>query len=206
LPRNLKILENETKSDILKTTESLFNQFGIKSVSMDDVASKLGVSKKTLYKYYNSKDELVKEVLLNKLGTFHGCIIQIQTDGDAIDEVLSVFKNVSEVMSKNNPVMIYDLKKYYPKAFSLFEEFRNQKIREHFLNNLKRGVAEGLYRKNVNGELLARIYFNIIEFISGPDLVEIEPDFRKRYSEVFVYHLRGICSEKGLEKIKVIKI
>ena len=193
----------EQKEAIITQTEFLFNQFGIKSVSMEDVAVKLGVSKKTIYQYFESKADLVKTILLRKLETVKGCIIPDPDNKlNAIETMFSIFTQVIQKMRNNNPVLIYDLRKYYPALYKVYQDFTFKQIECEFANIITKGINEGLYRQDIKINLLGRLYFNQIEYISGPELVDIEPDFEKRYRTVLLLHLRGICTPLGLEKLE----
>ncbi len=191
----------EREQFIIEKTGELFKKYGIKSVSMDDIAHQLGISKKTLYSFFCDKAQLVKKII-----SLHNCKRDEKFDEvisqklNAIDKLLEVSKYLIEIMKETNPVLMYDLKKYYPE---LMKELVHDH-REHIFNNIKanieKGVSEGLYRDDMNAEIIATIYVArlddvIFEGKSNPTIFDQETFFR----ELFTYHIRGIASNKGIK-------
>lgn len=191
---------------ILDASEDAFNRYGIKSVSMDNVAAMLGVSKKTLYLHVSSKEELVKKVLERKLKAVSECVCKPSVKTNALEEVMMSVTNLILEMRRSNPALLFDLKKYYPSIYKIYLEFRGNMIMENFSMNLRKGIEEGLYRKELNVNIISHLYFTMIEAISDPDFAEDhEMSFEEKYKEVIFYHLHGICSEKGQLMIQKLK-
>lgn len=191
------------KEQILQISENVFNRLGIKSVSMDEIASELGSSKKTLYAHYQNKEELVQEVMYKKLNELNGMIQEVETKSEnAILELVHIFSKVSDHMASNNPVLIFDLKKYYPHLFKKFREYRDDYIKSHFVRNMERGKEQGYFWKDLNPRIISDMYFNMIEFITGSEFEEKTLLFPERYRHAFMYHLRSVCNPKGLEELE----
>jgi AcrR family transcriptional regulator len=192
---------DELEVKILAVAQSLFMKYGVKSVTMDDLAKELGMSKKTIYTVAKNKEELVFKVLNNHLGNeMQQCCQFSEESINAIEELLSIAKNLIEQMRSMNPAVVYDLKKYYPKAYKLMEEYRFTFIYETMLNNLKKGVKQGLYRKDINADIIAKFYVARIDVIFETSLFPpANYNWIDVYREGLVYHIRGIASEKGLE-------
>ena len=191
---------------ILDASEDAFNRYGIKSVSMDNVAAMLGVSKKTLYLHVSSKEELVKRVLERKLKMVSECVCKPSVKTNALEEVMMSVTNLILEMRRSNPALLFDLKKYYPSIYKIYLEFRGNMIMENFSMNLKKGIEEGLYRNDLKVNIISHLYFTMIEAISNPDFAEDhEISFEEKYKEVIFYHLHGICSERGQEMIQKLK-
>jgi AcrR family transcriptional regulator len=194
---------DSTKQEIILQAEQLFSTFGIRKVKMSDIAKQMGVSKKTLYQYFTTKEDLIHEVVKQKLTHMEQCIsAQINQGENAIEEVIAIFKTVIKNIGKANPEMLYDLKLYYPEVYAHFESFREHEIQGNFMQNMGRGIKEGVYREGMNLKLIAALYMHMIEFISGPQLSDIETDFSKRYAQVFLYHLHGLCTSKGYQLLQ----
>lgn len=173
---------------------------------MEDVCSELAISKKTLYQYFDSKEKLIEKVLEAKIKDIESSMqTAVKADSSAIDDMFLIFEIIIGKLKDHNPILLYDLKKYYPKVYKYFEDFRQKQIGGEFRENLQKGVAQGFYRTHLNTELIGRLYFTMVEMITGPDLIDIEPDFRKRYTAVLEYHLYGICTVKGIQQIEKYK-
>jgi hypothetical protein len=199
-------MQEEPLANILSVTEDLFNKFGIKSVSMEDVCAELAMSKKTLYQHFPSKEALIKKVLENKIQQIECSMQQCSTEeSSAVEDMFAIFEAVISNFKDHNPILIFDLRKYYPGVYKYFEEFRQKQIGGEFRDNLLKGIAQGVYRTDLNIELIGRLYFTMVEMITGPELVSVEPDFRKRYTAVLAYHLYGICTSKGIIIIEKLK-
>src|SRR5687767_447362 len=115
----------ETKDRILLKAHELFNRYGVRSVSMDDIAAGLGMSKKTLYQYYADKEELVSVVFMGIIEqNKNSCISERKSADNDIHEIFLAFDMMQEMFDKMNPVVIFDLKKYHPLVYSKFHEHK----------------------------------------------------------------------------------
>ena len=191
-------------NEILSKTFDLYHKYAIKSVTMDDVARELGISKKTLYQHVTNKNELVEKVIyceLEKTGQKHYQIQQMNLN--AIEELFEVSKIMNEHLKKHNPALFYDLKKYYPKIYHQIRKKKREKAYESILRNLKKGISEGIYRKEINTEIIAKLYISRIEQSYDEGIFSIEEITSVEvFNEILIYHLHGICNEKGLKILK----
>ena len=161
----------ETKDRILQAALLLFTRHGIKSVSMNDIASELGISKKTLYKWFDNKDELVSVVIGDHLCRVQGeCAGFAEAADNAVDEMVRIMEWAKRHFAEVNPNTIHDLRKYYPAAWQLFDHHKNQYILTQIQANLRRGVAEGLYRPDLDVEVLSRLRLAQIDVLFDPDV------------------------------------
>lgn len=192
------------KDRIREKANELFRRYGIKSITMDEIASQLGVSKKTLYQFYADKDELVTAVAGEWIQMSENCCNSYREGSkNAIDEVFKGLDFVQEMFSNMNPGMLYDLQKFHPQAFKRFLTHKNKFLYDMIRSNLERGVVEGLYREDLNIELLTKFRlesmmmpFNVDMFPSGKySMGEIE-------YEVLLNFLFGISSLKGYKMIQ----
>lgn len=184
---------------ILEGCDKLFRKFGIKSLSMDDIARELGMSKKTIYQYVTDKNDLVKKTfhyILNYTESQCSCIKE--ETNNPIDEILLISRNMSQHMKGINPAVFYDLRKYHPEAWLLFENHSHTFIFNQVKENLQNGIEQGYYRDNIKADILARLYISLVQTISNPELFSnIDYDFGAVYHEMIRYHFNGICTEKG---------
>jgi TetR/AcrR family transcriptional regulator, cholesterol catabolism regulator len=191
---------NEEFKNILSKVLCLYMKYGIKSVTMDDVAHELGISKKTLYQYVSDKNELVSKVVDIELEEKGKPFDEIYNGNlNAVEEAFEVHKVVNKLLRSYNPSTEYDLKKYYPVLYSKIAKVRRERMYNHIFYNLKKGKEEGLYRSELNEEFIAKIQLSRIEnaFDNGIFTQE-EMLSPKLFFEFFIYHIRGIANEKGI--------
>ena len=191
---------DEKLKNLLLRVYKLYNKFGIKSVTMDDVARELGISKKTLYQYVKDKSELVdKAISFNTLN--HREIIYgiVKEKHNAIEELLEVNRYMNKMMKEQNPTLDYDLSKYYPDIYTHLMEESRSRMYESIKQNLIKGQKEGLYRKDMDVDIISRLHMTRLEHKYSSDSFTItELNSEKIINEIFVYHLHGIASQKGL--------
>ncbi len=189
---------------IIEKVSELYLKYGIKSVTMDDVARELGISKKTLYQYFKDKDELVKKVIEYHVGFMQKEMRNlISKKVNAIEELLLVSKLTTEFLKRINLSITYDLKKYYPDIWKNI----NLNQRDHIFNqvkeNMKKGIKEGLYRKDLNIDIIAHFYLFRIEMSQTIELiVKSKYSYEELFNTSFNYHIRGIANKKGIEYLE----
>lgn len=193
----------ETLKNIIDKVAALYIRYGIKSVTMDDVARHLGISKKTLYTYVKDKNELVKLVVESQIKE-HSCQDKEMKSLNlsALEEMLSVFKKVSVLLQNINPSYQYDLGKYYPQLREKFMAFKKEQLFNNIKGNLVKGKKEGIYRQELNENIIARMNTdrNIAMFAEGDDQ---QVWFTKEtFKEVFFYHMHAIINENGRNELK----
>lgn len=192
---------NQKTDKLFVRVSCLFSRFGIKSLTMDDIARELGISKKTLYQQVEDKKDLVKKVVeidLRKREEYFAIIKNRSLN--AIEEVFEVNKLVNKMIKETNPVREFDLQKYYPEIYDVVNQRRRERMYRAMKENLQKGKNEGLYRKDLKEEIISKLYIARMENMFHKDLeTVIEFTSPKFIYEVFVYHIRGIASEKGIK-------
>ncbi|MCB8964400.1 MAG: TetR/AcrR family transcriptional regulator [Bacteroidales bacterium] len=186
---------------IVEKTHALYLKCGIKSVTMDDVATHLGISKKTLYKYVTDKDDLVSKVVDMQIDAFKDQITcEKDPSRNAIEELLRISKIVNKRLKSMNPITFHDLKRYYPAHFKRFAEIRYEKLYKNIAQNVRQGKLEGIYRQDLDENIIAKLHLSRIENTIDNDFFSIE-EFTSNafFQEIFIYHIRGIANEKGIE-------
>jgi len=194
------------KEKILKKAIDLFLNFGFKSVTMDDIAKELAISKKTIYTHFSTKLKLVKATTFYVFEKINSGISDICTvNQNPIEEVYLIKSLVTEQLKgeKNSPQ--YQLQKYYPKIFETLKQKQFESVNECITANLKKGIEQGLYRKEIDIDLITRLYFNGIMGIKNVDLFQVNK-FSSTYlmDSYLEYHIRAIATEKGLKILKKI--
>lgn len=168
---------------------------------MDDVARELGISKKTLYELFIDKSDLVSKVLEFHIAKIRSVFeAEREDDNNAIDHLLEISQIITSFFKNFSPTIHYDLQKYYPEVFKSLFEYKRVHMFASVIANLKRGIKEGLYRSDINPELIAQLYVSRIEaFLFADSLNGREYTTNELFNEMFTYHLRGIASSKGVE-------
>jgi AcrR family transcriptional regulator len=189
----------ETRERILLGSRELFMQFGIRRVTMDDVAKHLGMSKKTIYAVFQDKDELVQSLLASELHHNEACFLDInKMAANAVEECYELMKMMTGMFQKINPWMFIDLQKYHPQSWQYYCKFKEEHLKGQIISNLERGIREGLYRPNINVQVLAILRHTQIEMgmnplIFSPDKFEVA----KVQIELFDHFIHGILTLKG---------
>ncbi len=191
---------NEELKTILLKVRVLYMKYGIKSITMDDVSNELGISKKTLYQYVADKDDLVGKFVDNEISIRQAEICECFKAGyNAIEELFEISLFMIRLMKDQNPATDHDLKKYYPHHYQKTVKARREGTYNYILMNLKNGKREGLYRKEMDEEIIAKIYLSRLENVHLNDFFSVEEfTSMKIFLELLAYHIRGIASEKGI--------
>jgi len=186
---------------IVNNALSLYSNYGIKSITMEDLCRELGISKKTLYKYVNDKQDLIRKVIKYEISMQRKAMKRVYaSDMNAIDELMYVNTHIHASESIHSPTFYFDLRKYYPDIYREWIAYKRNRLYELIIRNLEKGIAEGLFRKELNPEVISKLHISRVEMLHATDLVDDEElSSAKFIDEVFTYHLHGICNKTGLE-------
>ena len=178
----------------------LFGRFGIKALSMDDLAGHLACSKKTLYKYFSDKRDLVSKALHSHLDGLEAQMADLmQGEGNAIDLALQEMENKHKMLSAINSTVLFDLKKYYPKVFEATHDRRKNMIRRVVTHNVMRGMEQGMYRDDLNVEAVADLHLALVEdMVRQAENGTLARPLAEHFKALFTYHIRGIASADGV--------
>jgi AcrR family transcriptional regulator len=193
-------LENK-KKHILMETLPLFLKFGIKSLTMDDIARKLCISKKTLYAHVKDKEDLLENAVVLFSKAEQHQIEEICGRGlNAIDESLEIKRWVLEMLQNIHPSVAYDMEKFHPRVHQKMLASRQAIIYKCVFENIVKGQKDGLYRKEINPDVLAKLYVGRMEAMFDQDLFPSkEYNVSDIYMEWFSYHIHGMATVKGIE-------
>jgi AcrR family transcriptional regulator len=197
----------EVKDKISKESFQLFCRRGIKSVSMDDIAAHLSMSKKTIYKWFQNKDQVVDAALRVYLLDINVDCSQISTQAsNAIEELFTIMQMIRQKMAGVHPVVFYDLQKYHPEAFKVWTTFKNEVLLQQILANLRKGVAEGFYRSDFDLEIIARLRLLQVEHAFNPDFFPPEKfNLQQVQLTILEHFMLGIATIKGHRLINTLK-
>lgn len=189
------------RDKILERARGMFLTLGYKSVTMDDIASELAISKKTLYKYFDNKLALVEEATV---GLHESCLMMVNavvSQGyNPIKENFEIKKMFKEMFKTASSSPIYQLRKYYPKIHEKVMKKEMVAFSECLRSNLERGIQEGFYREEIKVELYTQFYFSLVFSIHDSPIENHKiPELEK---EALVYHTRAIATKKGIEELE----
>ncbi len=198
---------DENLVKVLNKSILLFNRYGIRSISMDDICRNMGISKKTLYRFVHSKSDLVEQMLDYQFSLVYDLFQNVLKDKlNAIDTLLVFSKHLGKLLKENktNPSLEYDLRKYYPAIYHTHSERRDKLMIKYIKENIRQGIGEGLYRSDLEPELVANLYIKKLEDILDPDFFpEGKFSFRKVFNMMFENHIRGIANEEGIKYFEI---
>jgi AcrR family transcriptional regulator len=194
----------DNKERILIKSEELFMQYGIRSVSMDDIANHLGMSKKTLYQYYADKDELVDAVVEGHISMIQSDCVNCSKDArDAVHEIFIMMERIMEEFNNMNPMLLYDLEKFHFKAYQRFREHKNKFLAQVIRQNIEWGIKDELYRPDVHIDVMCKFR---IESMMIPFNVAVFPPGKYNLastSEIIIEHfIYGLATVKGHKLIQ----
>lgn len=195
---------NEDFKNILSKVRELYTKYGIKGITMDDVAKELGISKKTLYQHVCDKEDLVGKFIDFEIERRQKQICECFKAGfNAIDELFEISFFMNKLMREQNPATEHDLKKYYPAQYEKILKVKREGMVNYILINLKKGKNEGLYRNDMDDEVIARLYLSRSESIGASSLYTVEElTSIKIFTELLSHHIRGIATAKGIKELE----
>lgn len=194
--------------NIIGKSAELFLRYGVKSLTMDEIAKQLGMSKKTIYQYVSNKSDLVKKVMQAHLDKEDNFIKEVQkTSKNALEENLRMMTFMSGELQQFNAVIFFELQKYYPESYALFNEHKEKVALRRILANLKAGIKEGLYRRDIDAEIVSRIFVSALDILIDQQRFPAKKyHFYNLYREFVNYHLGGILTPKGLTYLEQSKL
>jgi AcrR family transcriptional regulator len=187
------------KERILEGAEELFFKAGIRSITMDDSAKHLGMSKKTIYLHYKDKDELVTALVQARLDE-DKCEMQMaaENSSNVLEELINMMKCSEEIFSRANPILIHDLQKYHADAWKKFQGFKAGVVVESISSILTRGIDQGYVRPEIDADIVARMRVWQIELGFNAEVFPPQTfnswKVQLQFMEHFAY---GICTAKG---------
>lgn len=194
----------EVKDRILLKAADLFCRYGIRTITMDEIASQLGISKKTIYQFFTDKDDMVSAVIEQEIhrnelecAAFRGNAI------DAVQQIFLALESLEEMLKYTNPLMLYDLEKHHPTSFQKLREYKYRFLYQVIVDNLQWGVGTGLYRPEIDKDIVAKCRIEAAFLVFNPDVF---PHTRYRISEVnfelAMLFLHGVVTEKGKQLVE----
>ena len=190
--------------ELLRECEKAFHRYGVRAVSMDDLATHLGVSKKTLYRYFKDKSDLVFQVFDQTCTRQNQRIEDLaQLGSNAVDAVISMMEYFQSELREMHPSMLFDLHKYHPETMKRLRLHKEDHLQGYLIRNIERGQKEGLYRDDFDARLISRLHMAMVNTMTAPSTMEeFGRPLLELQKELHTYHLRGIATDKGLAYLR----
>lgn len=190
---------NEQQEKWLQQVEALFLRYGIKSLTMDDVARELGISKKTLYQFVENKDDLVKKTLLRHIELEKNMCDHLFAQADnALEEIRIVLESNATQIAQMKANIVFDLQRYHRDTWNIMVEYQHHFLYQVVRENLERGIREGLYRSNFDIDIMTKLHIQASFQLFDEQLFPFEKYPRTTvFREYMMAYLYGVVSEKG---------
>jgi TetR/AcrR family transcriptional regulator, cholesterol catabolism regulator len=189
----------DSKEKLLKGAEDLFFRYGLRSVSMDDIARHLGVSKKTIYQHFADKDEVVATVAKSQMERQREQFESItKKSKNSVEELVLMSFALKEAMKNINPSLLFDMQKYHHKAWNEWLTFKQKYIRERIVQSLKQGIGEGVFREDIDMDVIATMRLEQVQMAFDNSIFP-----RSKYSvpevslQLFDHFIHGLFTDKG---------
>lgn len=193
-------MENKRK-EIIEKSAAVFLRHGIRSVTMDDLARELSMSKKTIYNYFKDKDDLIQRIvstLIHQNQQESEC--SRERSADAIEALMSISNFATRLFTEIHSSVFFDLQKYYPEAWAIVQNYRKEIIHGKISQNILRGQEEGVYLKELNPKIMAEIHLSMVTALTNGAIFNTDINkFGEVLEEIILFQLRGIVNDKGRE-------
>lgn len=186
--------------ELMDKIVAMFFEFGIRNLNMDDISRNLGISKKTLYQYVKSKEDLIEKLFYYDEMKWDIEMSKLKVDEmNAIEILLQVSLRVFEEMAQLDPKLKFELKKYYESIFQQFMVRKQNHIFSQISKNIEKGIAEGIYRSDINVELVAGLYVrNLVMMHNNDFCIDSKITFEEVFQVMFENHIRAISTLEGI--------
>lgn len=196
----------EVQERIMDTAFSLFRQFGTRSITMDDIAERMGISKKTLYAHFTDKDDMVCQTISRFIQVVNEeCLADRKKSRDAIEELFLVMDMIDHRLRNMNPVIMLDLQKFHSKAYQVFEEYKSNTLATMIRENMERGISEQVYRPDLDIKILTQYRIHACMICFQPEIFPGGYDMNKVQRVLLENFLYGVASLKGYHLIEEYK-
>lgn len=195
---------DKKKLDIIERSSLIYLKYGIKSVTMDDLANHLGISKKTIYKYFEDKNDLIVTMIKRTLEFEEKMCFKIQGHTEnALEALIQISRMVVERINNINPAIFFDLKKHHSEAWQILENHKWNFVLSAISKNIDRGIEEKYYRDDLNVEIIARLYVSTFDTIMNTDVYKWpEFQFQELFKEIMRFQFHGLVNENGKTYLK----
>jgi AcrR family transcriptional regulator len=191
--------ELDNKEKLLKGAEDLFMKYGVRSVSMDDIARHLGISKKTIYQHFTDKDDVVVSVAKAHMERQRQQFDRIAAESkNAVEEMVKISINLKENMKNINPSLLFDMQKYHQRAWNEWLNFKHKFIRQSVMRSLRQGMEEGYFRPEMNVDIISMMRLEQVQMAFDNAVYPRDQyNIPEVQAQLFDHFVHGILTEKG---------
>jgi TetR/AcrR family transcriptional regulator, cholesterol catabolism regulator len=191
--------EQDSKEKLIKGAEELFLRYGLRSVSMDDIARHLGISKKTIYQHFADKDEVVATVAKGHMEKQRAQFEQIFRESkNSVEELVKISYCLKDSMRDVNPSLLFDMQKYHQKAWNEWLTFKQKYIRENIIRSLKQGIEEGVFRSDIDMDIIATMRLEQVQMAFDNSIFpRSKYDVPEVQAQLFDHFIHGLFTDKG---------
>lgn len=179
-------------------------QYGIKSITMDDIAKELSISKKTIYQYFTDKDEIVMLSMTFYMDQQKVAFEEMQQKAtNTIEELHFISQHLKSNFQNVSMSALMDIQKHYPKVWQLFLSYKEEVFKKTMMDTINRGIAEGYFRNDVDPELMAVLRFEQIQMCFNPSIFPKDKySFSEMQTHFLMHFIHGMLTDKGRELLK----
>ena len=190
------------KNIILRKSQEIFFKYGVKHVTMDDIAEKCRVSKKTIYKYFESKDHLLHCILVLQVRELQNAIRKNQQEEtNSLEKLMLFFTYVKELSQGISVSFVRELKKYHSAIFMEILKYKNTIIIPFVIENIKRGKQEGVYKNDLDAEQICNSFNEVLKTVFFDGLIQNSEESRNALEFLNSLFLHRLVSIEGLKII-----
>jgi TetR/AcrR family transcriptional regulator, cholesterol catabolism regulator len=199
--------EKNQKDKILECAKELFQKYGIRSVSMDDIARHLGISKKTIYQHFSDKDDIItlamRQATCEKKATLLGLRKQAT---DAVDMMIKIHQYIQKNFNNATASLVFELQKYHEESWKIIQEFKYGFLADFIKEDLKVGIAQGYFREDINADIIAKIRLEEVTMASNDQIFPKHSFNHHEVSNNILEHfIQGIATDRGRQLYKKYK-
>lgn len=190
---------SEHKARIISTARGLFEKFGVRSISMDEIAKQLGVSKKTLYQHFADKDEIVAVAMKVSIQEKSDKLMELKrNESNAIVLFIQLHQNLYQDKRRTNRLLWEDLKKYHPTTWKMVQQFKDKVVMELIRSNLERGILDGYFRSDIVPEMVTKLHLETLSLCHNDEVFpKTKFDNDEIFDRILDHALLGITTESG---------
>ncbi|WKN43357.1 TetR/AcrR family transcriptional regulator [Tunicatimonas pelagia] len=191
----------ESKEQIANAAEQLFLKYGVRSVTMDDIAKQLGISKKTIYQYFADKDEVVELATLRILEREKKLLAEVQERSEnAIHELYLFTRYIRQHIVEVNPSILFDIQKYHRGAWKIYQDFKGSVFLQTIESSIRKGMEEGHFRADIKPEILAKLRIEQVNLAFNNEIFpKHEFDWTEVHLQIFYNFCYGLLTTEGVE-------
>lgn len=191
--------ELETQERIIEQASELFRRYGVRSVTMDDIANHLSISKKTIYQFFKDKKEIVRVCLQHIMDCEFVDLDEMEAkSSNVMEELVYLSEYFRKMIAQMNPSLLFDLKKYHADAWEIYLRAKQTRYLDKIRSSLERGKAQGYIRQEINVEITSRMRMEMVELGFNPAVFPPEKyDIAEVQLQLFDHFIHGITTHEG---------